>query len=52
MWSIKVHLILLEDTIVVAIIVVFDVIVDVGVDTVLVVFLIVVADHIVLNCGH
>ena len=52
MSTIKVHLIILGATLVVFIIAVFDAFLGVVVDYVIVVFLIVVADHIVLSCGQ
>ena len=51
MWSIKVHLTLLEANIVVVIFVVFDVVIVV-VDIVVIVFLIIVSDHILISCGQ
>ena len=52
MLTIKVHLIILGATLVVVIIADLDAFLGVVVDYVIVVFLIVVADHIVLSCGQ
>ena len=48
----KFHLIILGASLVVVIIAVFDTFLGVVVDYVIVVFRIVVADHIVLSCGQ
>ena len=52
MSTLKVHLIILGATLVVFIIAGFDAFLGVVVDYVIVVFLIVVAVHIVLSCGQ